>query len=60
MHIYIEGKITIEDYRPEHDKTSKFCIDTDNQWLQWGATHDRLCESVPIVEAMANTIAAEF
>lgn len=56
MNIEIEGTITIENYEPAHDKASKFSIDSDGVWNQWGATHDRLCESVTTVEAMANAV----
>ncbi len=56
MNIEIEGTITIEDYQPEHDKTSKFCIDSDGQWNQWGATEKRLCETVGILDNITTVL----
>lgn len=56
MNIEIEGTITLEDYEPEHDKTSKFSIASAGDWFQWGATTDRLCQTVNIVEAMQNAL----
>ena len=50
MNVKIEGTITIDDVE------SKFDISTDEGWSQWGASTERLCESMPVVEALAHAI----
>tara|TARA_R100000655_G_scaffold100228_1_gene144585 strand:+ start:756 stop:953 length:198 start_codon:yes stop_codon:yes gene_type:complete len=46
--VTVEGTITI------NGVDSKFRIDNDinNSWYQWGATQDRLSDSVYVVEAL--------
>ena len=43
----ITGAITLED-----GTTSEFVIGTDYGWQQWGATQERLGESVAVLDAM--------
>ena len=50
MDIVIEGKITIDNIQSEFD------VSTDEGWNQWGASLERLCESQPIVEAIARAL----
>ena len=50
MNIKIEGTITINDVE------SKFEVSTDENWGQWGASTERLCESQPIIEALAHIV----
>jgi len=46
MEIVVEGTITID------GTESKFQCGNTEEWNQWGATTDRLCESIEIVEAI--------
>ena len=49
----IEGTITIDG----HDEPdSKFCIDSDGTWQQWGAGRQRLGLTVAYLEAMADAM----
>ena len=54
--IEIQGTITID------DKTSKFSIsnDVDDSWHQWGASQERLSESMFIVERLHEQIISEY
>ncbi len=50
MEIRVEGKIIMDGVE------SEFSCSLDESWQQWGATTDRLCESTPLVEAIAKAI----
>tara|TARA_R100001594_G_scaffold38402_2_gene69527 strand:- start:1476 stop:1691 length:216 start_codon:yes stop_codon:yes gene_type:complete len=54
--IEIQGTITID------DETSKFSIsnDIDDNWHQWGASQERLSESMFIVERLHEQIISEY
>jgi len=50
MYIKIVGTITID------DQLSEFECSNEEAWFQWGATQERLSESVPIVEAISQAL----
>ncbi len=50
MDIVVEGTITID------GTESKFQCGNSEYWNQWGATTNRLCESVHIVEAIEKAL----
>ena len=54
--IEIKGTITI------NEETSKFSIsnDIDDSWHQWGASQERLSESMFIVERLYEQIISEY
>jgi hypothetical protein len=56
MQIEIQGTITI------NEKESKFSLsnDIDDSWNQWGASQERLSESVFIVERLHEQIISEY
>tara|TARA_A100001391_G_scaffold196458_1_gene175041 strand:+ start:491 stop:691 length:201 start_codon:yes stop_codon:yes gene_type:complete len=51
--IYIEGTLDID------GETSNYSISNYEAWFQWGATQERLCKSVNIVEGMQNKLNEE-
>ena len=48
--IIIEGTIDIDGV------TSEYSISNYESWFQWGASTERLCESMHIVEEMQNKL----
>tara|TARA_B100001250_G_C19633484_1_gene714841 strand:- start:599 stop:793 length:195 start_codon:yes stop_codon:yes gene_type:complete len=52
------GKITVEGTITINGVDSKFRIDNDinDSWFQWGATQDRLSDSVYIVESLQTAL----
>jgi len=54
--IEIQGTITID------DETSKFSVsnDIDEGWHQWGASSERLSESMFVVERLQEQIISEY
>ena len=50
----VEGTITLAD-----GTTSEFLIGVDGGWSQWGATRERLGQSVDVVEALKEGLFAE-
>jgi hypothetical protein len=51
--VYIEGTLDID------GETSNYSISNYEAWFQWGATKERLCKSVHIVEEMQNKLNQE-
>jgi hypothetical protein len=51
--IYIEGTLDID------GETSKYSISNYQAWFQWGASTERLCKSVSMVELMQNNLNEE-
>ena len=51
--VYIEGTLEID------GETSNYSISNYESWFQWGASRERLCKSVDIVEAMQNKLNEE-
>jgi len=58
MRITIEGTITIHD-NPIGHRASSFSIDATGS-EQWGATTERLSQTMLMLEAMASAIAEEL
>ena len=54
--IEIQGTITI------NDETSKFSVsnEIDDSWHQWGASSERLSESMFVVERLQEQIISEY
>lgn len=54
--IEIQGTITID------DETSKFSVsnEIDDSWHQWGASSERLSESMFVVERLQEQIISEY
>jgi hypothetical protein len=51
--IYVEGTLDID------GEVSNYSISNYEAWFQWGATEERLCKSVHIVEKMQNNLNEE-
>ena len=49
----IQGTIDID------GSVSKFSISNTEAWFQWGADRERLCSSVPVVEALQKALGEE-
>jgi len=51
--VYIEGTLEID------GETSNYSISNHQAWFQWGASTERLCKSVDLVESMQNKLNEE-
>ena len=51
--VYIEGTLEID------GETSNYSISNYQAWFQWGASTERLCKSVDLVESMQNKLNEE-
>jgi len=59
MEVNMSRKIIIEGTLDIDGVTSRYSISNFESWFQWGASTDRLYESMDIVEAMQNKLNEE-